>query len=68
MSGFAVLPYLIQMEKSVSTNLSINLHLKDTFVIAKTACGMDAILAICMAKCCLGFVFGEGLLYCFAGN
>ncbi|XP_021949027.1 sodium/hydrogen exchanger 9B1 isoform X3 [Folsomia candida] len=61
MSGAAVMPYLLAIESKVmndqaGTSLP---KAKEVLLIAKTACGLDAILAICMAECALGFIFGN---------
>jgi hypothetical protein len=62
MSGVAVMPYLLEVEQSLaSPDIITTEKAKETLVIAKTACGMDAILAICMAEFCLGFIFGQGI-------
>ncbi|CAL8096243.1 unnamed protein product [Orchesella dallaii] len=64
MSGVAVLPYLATTEKYLSLKAdpcSLSPNYKDVIVIARTACGLDAMIAITMAEVALGFVFGEGI-------
>ncbi len=57
MSGSAVMPFLVEIECKITND---NLKTKDALIIGKTACGMDAILAICMAECAFGFIFANG--------
>ncbi|CAG7821659.1 unnamed protein product [Allacma fusca] len=54
MSGAIVLPYLVKIGSACDDDQ------KKLIVIAKTGCGLDAILAICMAEFALGFIFANG--------
>lgn len=54
------MPYLLQLEGRVAQDSFESAKTKKTLVVAKTACGTDAILAIAMAECAFGFVFANG--------
>lgn len=58
MSGAIVVPLL----SSVEQGLNLHGETKNVMVVAKVACGLDAILAICMAEFALGFIFAKGVI------
>lgn len=63
MSNMAVLPYLGSTEKFLSLKAdpcTLSPNYQKVITIVRTACGLDAILAICMAEVALGFIFAEG--------
>lgn len=64
MSGVAVLPYLASTEKQFSAKAdpsSLSPHYQSVITMARTACGLDAMIAICMAEVALGFIFADGM-------
>ncbi len=64
MSGVAVLPYLAPTEKYLSSKADLyspSRNYQNVIAIVRTACGLDAMIAICMAEVALGFIVSEGI-------
>src|SRR3989442_1176921 len=64
MSGVAVLPYLAPTEKYLTSKADLHSpsqNYQNVIAIVRTACGLDAMIAICMTEVALGFIVSEGI-------